>query len=173
MRDVVVLVSVLCLLWSAIAQAETPADPVGFRRFEETGGPFYLDESCTEPDPLLDDQALYVETRAGLVVVLGCAHAGTVNTLDYVAELTGGRPIVALLGGMHLVRAGKSRLDATIAALKRHNVERIGAAHCTGMPATAYLWSQLPGQCFECAAGSTFNFDGQAIAPGGADPVWS
>ena len=124
--------------------------------FEETGGAFYLDDACTEPDPLLDDQALYLETRAGLVVVLGCAHAGAVNTLDYVVQLTGGEPIVAVLGGMHLVRANKERLDATVAAFQRHGVQRIGAAHCTGLPATVYLWSQLPGRCFECSVGSTF-----------------
>ena len=84
--------------------------------FEDTGGPFFLDPSCTRPDPLPDDQALYVETPAGIVVVLGCAHAGVVNTLDDVAELTGGGPIHAVLGGMHLVRATARRLEATVAA---------------------------------------------------------
>ncbi|MBN2475989.1 MAG: MBL fold metallo-hydrolase [Pirellulales bacterium] len=126
--------------------------------FEDTGGPFYRDASCTEPDPLLDDQALYVETPAGLVVVLGCAHAGVVNTLDHVARLTGRRQVHAVLGGMHLVRAAMPRLDATVAAMKRYNVEKIGTAHCTGMRASVYLWSQLPEQCFECPVGSVFHW---------------
>ena len=127
--------------------------------FEDTGGPFYLDRSCTESDPLLDDQALYVETPAGIVVVLGCAHAGVVNTLDYVAELTGRDQIHAVLGGMHLVRATTQRLEATVEALKRYGVRKIGTAHCTGIRATSYLWSQLPDECFECSVGSVFNIE--------------
>ena len=124
--------------------------------FEDTGGPFYRDESCTEADPLLDDQALYIETPAGTVAVLGCAHAGVVNTLDYVAELTGRNRVYAVLGGMHLVRATPRRLEETIAALRRYGVQKVGTAHCTGMRAATYLWSQLPGECFECSAGSVF-----------------
>jgi len=124
--------------------------------FEDTGGPFYRDPSCTAPDPLVDDQALYVETRAGLVVVLGCAHAGVVNTLDYVAELTGQDRVYAVLGGMHLVRATMQRLEATVAALQRYGVQRVGPAHCTGMRAVAHIWSQLRDKCFECSVGSIF-----------------
>lgn len=126
--------------------------------FEDTGGPFYLDPECKEPDRLVDDQALFIDTPAGMVVLLGCAHAGVVNTLDYIAEVTGRQQFAAVLGGMHLVRANRERLDATVAALRRYGVQHVGAAHCTGMPATAYLWSQLPGKCFECSVGTTWTF---------------
>jgi len=99
---------------------------------------------------------LYIETPAGTVVVLGCAHAGVVNTLDYIAELTGRDRIYAVLGGMHLVRAKEGRLTATVAALKRYGVQRVGTAHCTGMRAASYLWCRLPDECFECSVGSVF-----------------
>jgi 7,8-dihydropterin-6-yl-methyl-4-(beta-D-ribofuranosyl)aminobenzene 5'-phosphate synthase len=122
--------------------------------FEDTGGPFYRDPDCTQPDPLPDDQALYIETPLGLVVVLGCAHAGVVNTLDYIAALTGQDRFHAVLGGMHLLRATAPRLQATVAALKRYKVQRVGPAHCTGIRAACYLWSQLPHECFECSVGS-------------------
>lgn len=59
--------------------------------FEDTGGPFFLDEKLTQPDPLLDDQAMFFTANEGVVVVLGCAHAGVINTLAYVAALTGRR----------------------------------------------------------------------------------
>jgi 7,8-dihydropterin-6-yl-methyl-4-(beta-D-ribofuranosyl)aminobenzene 5'-phosphate synthase len=122
--------------------------------FEDTGGPFYRDEACSEPDPLVDDQALYIETPAGLVVVVGCAHAGVVNTLDYVAGLTGRDRMYAVLGGMHLGRATPRRLEETLAALKRYGVAQVGTAHCTGMHAASYLWSGLSGGCSECSVGS-------------------
>jgi 7,8-dihydropterin-6-yl-methyl-4-(beta-D-ribofuranosyl)aminobenzene 5'-phosphate synthase len=126
--------------------------------FEDTGGPFFRDEACTDPDPLIDDQALYFETPAGLVVVLGCAHAGVVNTLDYIAELTGRDRLYAILGGMHLGRAAAPRLEATVAALERYGVRSVGTAHCTGMRAASYLWSRLPRECFECSVGKTLAF---------------
>ncbi|MEA1950653.1 MAG: MBL fold metallo-hydrolase, partial [Planctomycetota bacterium] len=127
--------------------------------FEDTGGPFYLDQACTEPDPLLDDQALYIETRAGVVVVLGCAHSGVVNILDHVADLTGRDQIHAVMGGMHLGRATSQRLLATSEVIKRYGIKKIGTAHCTGMRATSYLWSQFPDECFECCVGTTFRIN--------------
>jgi 7,8-dihydropterin-6-yl-methyl-4-(beta-D-ribofuranosyl)aminobenzene 5'-phosphate synthase len=121
--------------------------------FEDTGGPFFADAACETPDPLYDDQALYIRTPAGIVVILGCAHSGVVNTLDYIAELTGCDRIHSVMGGMHLVRASNERLEKTVEALRKHKVASIGAAHCTGMRATSYLWSQLPDACFECCVG--------------------
>jgi len=126
--------------------------------FEDTGGPFYRDPDCTEPDPLADDQAMFLDTRAGLVVVVGCAHSGVVNTLRYVAGQTDGRPIHALLGGMHLLRADRDRLDATAAAFDEYGIERLAPAHCTGSAAVRYLWARLGGRCEECSVGSRFEF---------------
>jgi len=127
--------------------------------FEDTGGPFYRDQACTDPDTLVDDQALYIETPAGLVVVLGCAHAGVVNTLDCIAEQTGRHQIYAVLGGMHLVRATQRRLEATVAALKRYGVQKLGPAHCTGIRAVTCLWSQSAWECFECSVGAVFTVE--------------
>ena len=121
--------------------------------FEDTGGPFYLDPICTQPDELRDDQAVVLEVHDGLVVVLGCAHAGVVNTLDYVAELFPGRPIQMVWGGMHLVRASRARIAYTIEALRRHGVPRVGPAHCTGLEAVRELWNALPERCVECHVG--------------------
>jgi 7,8-dihydropterin-6-yl-methyl-4-(beta-D-ribofuranosyl)aminobenzene 5'-phosphate synthase len=104
----------------------------------------------------VDDQALFLETPAGIVVVLGCAHAGVVNTLDYIAQLTGRDRIYAVLGGMHLVRATLPRLEATVAALERYGVRKVGIAHCTGMRAATYLWSGFSGECFEGTVASVF-----------------
>jgi len=122
--------------------------------FENTGGPFYKDPSCTQPDELLDDQALVLEVKGGLVVVLGCAHAGVVNTLDYVAEVFPNRPIQMVMGGMHLVRALPSRIAYTIDVLRRYDVQRIGPAHCTGDEASRELWDALPQKCFMCNVGT-------------------
>jgi 7,8-dihydropterin-6-yl-methyl-4-(beta-D-ribofuranosyl)aminobenzene 5'-phosphate synthase len=127
--------------------------------FEDTGGPFFLDAECSRPDPLVDDQAMFFETRDGIVVLLGCAHSGVVNTLQYVDHLTGRKPIHAVLGGMHLVEASAERLARTIEALRNWDIRLLAPAHCTGMAATAALWNAFPGRCTTCHAGSRFEFD--------------
>ncbi len=127
--------------------------------FEDTGGPFFLDQACTRTDPLVDDQSLFFDTEKGVVVVLGCAHSGIINTLHYIRQLTGNRPIYAVIGGMHLIGAAPQRLERTIAHLRENGVERLAPAHCTGMPATVALWNAFPGQCQPCSVGTTFEFD--------------
>ena len=126
--------------------------------FEDTGGRFLLDASCTRPDPLLDGQALFFDTAQGLVVLLGCAHSGGVNTLEYVRHLTGGRPIHTVLGGMHLLNATSERRDQTLAAFRRFDIQRLAPAHCTGLPALARLWTAFPDRCSSCAVGTSLLF---------------
>jgi len=127
--------------------------------FEDTGGPFFLDPACAQPDPLDDDQSLYFETEEGIVVLLGCAHSGVVNTLRYVAELTGHRPIWAVIGGMHLVGATPQRIARTVDELRPYDLRLLAPAHCTGMPATVALWGAFPGACVACHVGKTFEFE--------------
>jgi 7,8-dihydropterin-6-yl-methyl-4-(beta-D-ribofuranosyl)aminobenzene 5'-phosphate synthase len=127
--------------------------------FEDTGGPFFLDEACTKPDPLEDDQSVFFDTAEGVVVLLGCAHSGVVNTLRYIRQLTDNRPICAVIGGMHLIGASAERIKRTIEELQRIGVERLAPAHCTGMPATIALWNSFPGRCRPCPVGTRFEFD--------------
>ncbi|MBE2215754.1 MAG: MBL fold metallo-hydrolase [Opitutaceae bacterium] len=127
--------------------------------FEDTGGPFFLDRELTRPDPLLDDQALFVPTREGLVVVLGCAHAGLVNTLEHIIRVSGRERIHAVLGGMHLERASARRMDATVATLRRLGVRCLGGGHCTGGAALRRFWSEFPVACAELHAGARWSFE--------------
>ncbi|MBN2217863.1 MAG: MBL fold metallo-hydrolase [Pirellulales bacterium] len=126
--------------------------------FEDTGGPFFLDESCLQPDPLEDDQSVYFDTAEGTVVLLGCAHAGVVNTLNHIRQLTGHRPIHAVIGGMHLVGASPARMDRTIEEFRRLDIKRLAPAHCTGMAFTVALWNAFPGRCQSCPVGTRFEF---------------
>jgi len=127
--------------------------------FEDPGGPFFLDEGCIEADQFLDDQALFFESSMGVVVLLGCAHAGVINTLLYIQQLTHGKPIHAVMGGMHLLSASRKRMDNTIEYLSRINPDLLGPAHCTGRAATAELWEAFPQKCFSCPAGTSIEFD--------------
>ena len=126
--------------------------------FEDTGGPFFMDEECHIKDPITDDQAIWIETAEGIVVLLGCAHSGVVNTLDYVAKLSGATQFSAIIGGVHLLNASVERLDATIDALKHYQVRRIAPCHCTGDTPASLLAERFPTQYTRAGAGSRFTW---------------
>ena len=121
--------------------------------FEDVGGTFYVDENCENADTLADDQALFFDTPEGLVVLLGCAHAGVVNTLDYIVKLSGQEHIYGVMGGMHLLSASQERIERTMTVFRKYNVQRIGLAHCTGANATRQISNAFPGRCFVCSTG--------------------
>lgn len=108
-----------------------------------------------QPDPWIrDDRALAVNVKGkGLVVLSGCAHAGMVNTVLYVRQITGIERIHAIIGGFHL--SGKDcekRIGRTVKALKQLNPEVLAPMHCTGwrgafaiaraMP-KAFVWNSV------------------------------
>lgn len=127
--------------------------------FEDTGGQFFNDGQCQRPDPLIDDQAMFFESSQGTVVLLGCAHAGVVNTLQYIRQLTDSKPLHTVIGGMHLVKASRDRIKQTIEGLFLLKVQRLGPAHCTGVRAMMELWNALPGKCFPCVTGTNLEFE--------------
>jgi len=126
--------------------------------FENPEQSFFNDDAATNPDNVPDDQALYFNSREGIVVILGCAHAGVINTLEHISKLTDGKPFYALLGGMHLIKADKTRIDATVEALRKFNFKKIAPAHCTGLLATSIIWTTFVGACDSCSTGTRFTF---------------
>lgn len=109
-------------------------------------------------DPLLDDQALIIKTRLGLVVVLGCSHAGVINTLDYVSQLTGGEKIHAVVGGMHLGQATKKKVTTTIEGLKNLGIAKVVPLHCTGFKACAQMFFEMDNVFVGAEVGSILRF---------------
>jgi 7,8-dihydropterin-6-yl-methyl-4-(beta-D-ribofuranosyl)aminobenzene 5'-phosphate synthase len=128
-----------------------------FTNYEDTGGPFFFDKEGTRHDPIADDMALWIRTEQGLVVIVGCSHAGLINTLHYVQRLSGGSRIHAVLGGFHLNTASSVRMDKTMEALLELAPDLIVPCHCTGDAAVENLKQ-------------TF---GERVTPGGAGAVYT
>jgi len=126
--------------------------------FEDTGGPFFLDERMSQPDPLLDDQSLFLPTSKGTIVIFGCAHAGAVNTLRHILRLTNNAPVRAIYGGLHLENASPRRIDETVRALRACHPHRMGFCHCTGLHAIRRLWDEFPDACMQTNAGMRMEF---------------
>lgn len=136
-----------------IITGEIPRAPHGRR----TPWPFlHREGGAFAEDRLLDDQALVVESGAGLIVLLGCAHAGVVETLRHVLALTGERRIYALLGGTHLLHTPEEQLKETVKELKHFGLEIVAPCHCSGIQAVMAMHRAFGKSCLDHQAGSIF-----------------
>lgn len=125
--------------------------------YEEIDGNLFVRKGgVLHSDPLADDLALVIDTNFGLVVILGCAHRGIVNTLHQAQNLTGKKMVYAAIGGTHLFRASEERIEKTIADLKGMGIQRLGVSHCTGFHASARLAQEFEGAFFLNNAGTRF-----------------
>jgi 7,8-dihydropterin-6-yl-methyl-4-(beta-D-ribofuranosyl)aminobenzene 5'-phosphate synthase len=106
-------------------------------------------------DLLLDDQALVADTAEGLVVLLGCAHAGLINTLQHIREHLPDRPFHTVLGGTHLGFAAAAQFEGTVVELRRFGVGRLGVSHCTGLVNGAKLHALLGDRHFFAPVGTS------------------
>lgn len=126
--------------------------------FEDVGGSFYLDSEGRRPDIVEDDLAMWITTDKGIVVCVGCCHAGIVNTLNHIRELSGGLNIAAVIGGFHLLNADEERMKHTIEELKRLAPDIVVPCHCTGSLAMERLQQEL-GQNMEIGvSGRSYSF---------------
>jgi 7,8-dihydropterin-6-yl-methyl-4-(beta-D-ribofuranosyl)aminobenzene 5'-phosphate synthase len=89
-------------------------------------------------DDIEDDQAVFIELGdERLVVLTGCCHAGSVNTLEHARRQFLKRKVHALLGGLHLNSAGETQMEETMAYISQAGIDHISAFHCTGYYASA------------------------------------
>ena len=128
--------------------------------FEDTGltTKAFVDKAMKTPDPITDDQALFFRTPEGVVVVLGCGHAGVVNTIRYISDLLGEPQIYAVIGGTHLLQASPHRIQKTADAFRQYGLKKIMLMHCTGVTAYSDLARAFPNRCTWPGAGARIDF---------------
>ena len=90
-------------------------------------------------DNVPEDMAMVFDTADGVVALTGCGHAGVINIARKARALTGGKPLLALIGGLHTFGLDDARLDWTGAELKAAGVKFMLLGHCTGIEATMRL----------------------------------
>ncbi|MCK5915528.1 MAG: MBL fold metallo-hydrolase, partial [Deltaproteobacteria bacterium] len=108
-----------------------------------------------KPDPINDDLSLVIDSDKGLVVILGCAHAGIVNILDYVREKFSRDSIYAVIGGTHMGFSGDQQFAETLKVIDQYQIEKLGASHCTGLEKSALLYARMPERFFFACVGSS------------------
>ncbi len=105
-------------------------------------------------DPLADDMSLFITTEKGLVILLGCAHAGLYNIIEHAREVTGLKKIHMLLGGTHLKASTEEHLASTIEQLDQYDIDWIGASHCTGLRQSQKLANHFGERFFYASVGT-------------------
>jgi 7,8-dihydropterin-6-yl-methyl-4-(beta-D-ribofuranosyl)aminobenzene 5'-phosphate synthase len=84
-----------------------------------------------EFDEIRDDQSLAIKTDRGILLVLGCCHAGIRNTVEYAEEVVNDE-VKFIIGGTHLIAFKEQKLNEIIDWLDK-KVEFIAPCHCTGL----------------------------------------
>ena len=141
------------------------------RQHAEKNYPTHLNVATAEgvvADYIPESQGLAVRTGEGFLVVLGCGHAGIVNTLDYVRNSIATAPIAGVMGGFHLFNANDETLDWAGQQLARIAPKNVMGAHCTGVEPLYHL-RRTAGMTRQSAVigsvGATFEL-GRGFTPG-------
>jgi 7,8-dihydropterin-6-yl-methyl-4-(beta-D-ribofuranosyl)aminobenzene 5'-phosphate synthase len=112
------------------------------------------------PDPYKDDMSLVIKVPSGLLLLCGCCHAGLLNTLAHV-ERVFGQPIVAIVGGTHLVASRDEDLQRVVGVLAgMESLRGVYLNHCSGETALHVLWRALGSDVVHaCPAGTRIDLD--------------
>ena len=122
----------------------------------ETGDPNLVSHSKSGEqitDPLGDDLSLFINTEKGLVILLGCAHAGLLNIIDHAIKVTGQKKVTMVLGGTHLKFCSEEQMTATLDRLEELDIDKIGASHCTGLRGARMLAERFGERFFSASVG--------------------
>jgi 7,8-dihydropterin-6-yl-methyl-4-(beta-D-ribofuranosyl)aminobenzene 5'-phosphate synthase len=95
-------------------------------------------------DDVLEEQALFIQTKKGLVILSGCGHPGIVNVVTQ-AKRSFDKRIYMVIGGFHLSSANQDRIRKTMDGLKALGVDRIAPTHCTGFEALKMMSDRFVG----------------------------
>lgn len=120
------------------------------------------------PDAFDDELFAMVRAGDGWVVVTGCCHKGLANTLRKARFLAHGQPIRAIVGGLHLRKAHRGRIEEVVEMLDTYGRPHLYPCHCTGPAATAYLEELIDDRVHPVRGGDRIWFDRGQVQSGSA-----
>ena len=81
-----------------------------------------------DDDFVLDDSAVVIKCRGGLIIVTGCSHSGICNIIEYAKEVCNENKVCVVIGGFHLF--DKDVTDKTIEFIEGQGVDCLYPMHC-------------------------------------------
>jgi 7,8-dihydropterin-6-yl-methyl-4-(beta-D-ribofuranosyl)aminobenzene 5'-phosphate synthase len=110
-------------------------------------------------DEIHDDMVLIIHTKRGLVILLGCGHAGPINSIKHAMRITGENKIHAIIGGMHLHRAPDEKIARIVENLIHLQPDYIVPLHCCGFRAINRLFDFFKDRILLYNVGDSFQID--------------
>lgn len=125
-----------------------------------TDNPLYQVKNGNEyiVDDFHDELSMVVRTNEGLVILLGCSHAGVGNIVSTIKSRIDG-DINTIVGGTHLVQATDERIEGAIKLFQKMDIKHVGVSHCTGKKAGAEFESAFKDKYFYNSTGTILEFD--------------
>jgi 7,8-dihydropterin-6-yl-methyl-4-(beta-D-ribofuranosyl)aminobenzene 5'-phosphate synthase len=77
------------------------------------------------------EQALFIQTDKGLIVITGCAHPGIVKIVQKAKNVLKDE-VLFVMGGFHLGGESESRLERIVSDFRKLGVQYVGPCHCSG-----------------------------------------
>jgi 7,8-dihydropterin-6-yl-methyl-4-(beta-D-ribofuranosyl)aminobenzene 5'-phosphate synthase len=117
---------------------------------------FYLIPTVSQTPGTLElrELSLAVRTSRGLLLVVGCSHAGIEQILKSAAAID--PHLELLVGGLHLIAAPDPEVNRIALALRdKWKFDRVAPGHCTGEPEFAALKKTFGERYVYAGVGST------------------
>ncbi len=121
---------------------------------QELEGDVYLDQHWHE------HAACYHVKGKGLVVIIACGHAGLINNIRHLMNVTGITKLHAIVGGFHLAPTKQDYVRQTVDALAALNPDVIIPMHCSGQKFTNAVAAKMPDRLVLNSTGSRYTFGG-------------
>lgn len=86
----------------------------------------------------VNEQALILNHKNGLILITGCAHPG-IEKFVHFARDTFQKDVFLAFGGFHLKSENEDTIAKVIEKLQELKVEKVGPSHCTGPSALAFF----------------------------------
>jgi len=141
---------------------------LGIRKIREAGGTPIV---CSDPVELMEgvmstgevggwisEHSLVVNVKnKGLVILVGCAHPGIVNTIKRAQQVSGISKVYAVIGGFHI---SSLREGVNVAKFLRGiGVKLASPCHCTGVNAKVAIAEVMGERYVENGSGQVFLID--------------
>lgn len=106
----------------------------------------------------IPEQALVIQTEAGLVVITGCAHPGIVEIVEQAQSLFD-ESVHLVLGGFHLGNKNFAEIDSILREFRRIEVEWVAPCHCTGQLAIDMFAAEYGDHFIQVGVGKVIRLD--------------
>ncbi len=100
---------------------------------------FMQREEELKHDTFEHEMALVLEADNGLVLLTGCAHNGVLNMIEATRKALPGKPILAVIGGFHLMSEPQPVVFEVGKLLDEMDIPAVYTGHCTGEMQTDVL----------------------------------